>query len=63
MLSVFEDEGCLPPEDEDECLTPEILLHIVYEVVSQLDRAEEFCSLSPGEHDLLDFLEDQIASL
>jgi hypothetical protein len=44
-LPMLEDEVRLPPEEEDECLAPEVLLHIVllhiaYEVVSQLDKVE-----------------------
>jgi hypothetical protein len=39
---MLEDEVYPPSEVEDECLTPEVLLHIAYEVVSQLDQAEEF---------------------
>jgi hypothetical protein len=27
------------PEVEDECLKPEVLLHIMVEVISQLDKA------------------------
>jgi hypothetical protein len=60
LLSVFEDEVYLPPKDEDECLTPEILLHIAYEVVSQLDNAEEFRQFSLDELSLGDFLVEQI---
>jgi hypothetical protein len=58
-----EDEFSSLLELEDEHLSPEVLLHIAYEVVSQLDRAEEFCPLSPDEEDLRDFLKDQIVSL
>jgi hypothetical protein len=57
------DEFSALPELEDERLSPEVLLHIAYEVVSQLDRAEEFRTLSPDKEDLHDFLEDQIVSL
>jgi hypothetical protein len=60
LLSVFEDEVYLLPKDEDECLTPEILLHIAYEVVSQLDNAEEFRQFSLNELSLGDFLVEQI---
>jgi hypothetical protein len=48
---------------EDECLTPEVLLHIAFEVVSQLDKAEESGWLSPEEHSLHDFVVDQMRSL
>jgi hypothetical protein len=44
------------PVVEDECLTPEILLHIAFEVTSQLDKAEESRWLSPEEFSLRDFL-------
>jgi hypothetical protein len=40
--TMIEDEVCLPPEEEDECLTPDVLLHIAYEVVSQLDNVADF---------------------
>jgi hypothetical protein len=53
---VLEDEVCLPPEEEDECLTPIVLLHIAYEMVSQLDNAEDFRQLSLEELSLRDFL-------
>jgi hypothetical protein len=49
---VLEDEVCLLLEVEDECLTHEVLLHIAYEVVSQLDNAEDFRQLSLEEHSL-----------
>jgi hypothetical protein len=29
------------PEMDDECLTPEVVLHIFFEVISQLSKAEE----------------------
>jgi hypothetical protein len=48
---------------EDECLTLEVLLHIAYEVVSQLDRAKEFMLLSLNEQSLHNFLEEHIRSL
>jgi hypothetical protein len=44
-VHMLEDEVYPPSEVEDECLTPEVLLHIAYEVVSQLDQAEEFMLL------------------
>jgi hypothetical protein len=50
------------PEVEDECLTPEVLLHVAYEVVSQLDKAEESMLLSLEEHSLPDFLVEQISA-
>jgi hypothetical protein len=59
----FVDELCSPPKLEYECPSSEVLLHIAYEVVSQLDRALEFIRLSPEEHSLRDFLEDHITSL
>jgi hypothetical protein len=62
-LGVCEDLLCSPPDLDDENLSPDVLLHIAYEVVSQLDRAEDFQLLSPDEHDLRDFVEDQIMSL
>jgi hypothetical protein len=60
---MLEDEVCLPPEEEDECLAPEVLLHIAYEVVSQLEKVEEFRQLSLEELSLRDFLVEQIHTL
>jgi hypothetical protein len=60
---VFEDDDCPLLEVEDECLAPEVLLHIAYEVVSQLDRAEESRLLSLDDQSLHDFLVEQIWSL
>jgi hypothetical protein len=61
---VLEDEACLPPQEEDEYLTPKVLLHIAYEVVSQLDNDEDFRQLSLEELSLIhDFLVAQIHSL
>jgi hypothetical protein len=48
---------------QDECLTLEVLLHIAFEVISQLDKAEESRWLSPEEFSLCDFLVQQIRSL
>jgi hypothetical protein len=62
-LAIAEDELCSPPDLNDEHLCPEVLLHIAYEVVSELDMAEEFRLLSLDENDLCNFLEDQITSL
>jgi hypothetical protein len=45
----FEDEFYFALELEDECPAPEVLLHITYEAVSQLDRAEESRLLSLDE--------------
>jgi hypothetical protein len=68
----FEDDECSMPDEEDEDLAPvgdhdeltlEVLLHVAYEVVSQLDRAEVFRSLSIEELSLRDFLVEQIRSL
>jgi hypothetical protein len=59
---LFEDDLCSPLELEDERPYPEILLHIPYEVVSQLYKAEEFRLLSSEEESLRDFLVDQITS-
>jgi hypothetical protein len=55
-LPMLEGEVCLPPEEEDECLTPKVLLHIVYEVVSQLENTEDFRQLSLKELSLCDIL-------
>jgi hypothetical protein len=60
---LFEDDLCSPPKMEDERTSPEVLLHIAYEVVSQLDKPEEFRLLLPEEESLRDFLVDQIRSL
>jgi hypothetical protein len=60
---MIEDEVCLPPQEEDECLIPDVLLHIAYEVVSQLDNAADFRQLSLGELSRQDFLVEQIDSL
>jgi hypothetical protein len=51
------------PEVDGEDLGPEVLLHIAYEVVSQLDMVEVFRSLSLEEQSLHDFLGEQICSL
>jgi hypothetical protein len=61
---MLEDEACLPPQEEDEYLTPKVLLHIAYEVVPQLDNAKDFRWLSREELSLIhDFLVAQIYSL
>jgi hypothetical protein len=51
------------PEVEDECLKPEVLLHITFEVIFQLDKATEARWLSPEEISLRDFLVEQYRSL
>jgi hypothetical protein len=51
------------PEVEDECLTPEVRLHIALEVVTQLDKAEDFIRLSSEKLSLREFLVEQISSL
>jgi archaellum component FlaC len=48
---------------EDEYLSLEAQLDITFEVVSQLDEAEVFRSLSPEELSLRVFLIEQIRSL
>jgi hypothetical protein len=48
---------------EDEYLSLEVQLDITFEVVSQLDEAEVFRSLSPEELSLRVFLIEQIRSL
>jgi archaellum component FlaC len=48
---------------EDEYLSLEEQLDITFEVVSQLDEAEVFRSLSPEELSLRVFLIEQIRSL
>jgi hypothetical protein len=58
LLGVSKDLLCSPLDLDDEHLSPDVLLHISYEVVSQLDRVEDFRSLSPDKQDLYDFLED-----
>jgi hypothetical protein len=63
VSTVSEDELCSLPDLGDVRLSSEVLLHIAYEVVSQLDRADEFRLLSHDKLELRDFLEDQIASL
>jgi hypothetical protein len=60
---VLDDEVCSLPEVKEVDLAPEVLLHIAYEVVSQLDRAEVFRSLSLEEQSLHSFLGEQICSL
>jgi hypothetical protein len=62
-LIMIEDEVFLPPQEEDECVTLDVLLHIAYEVVSQLDDAADFWQLSFEELSLRDFLVEQIDSL
>jgi hypothetical protein len=59
----LEDEVCSLPEVEEADLAPEVLLHIAYEVVSQLDKAEVLQSLSLEEQSLRSFLGEQIRSL
>jgi hypothetical protein len=59
----FEDDPCSSPELEYEHPSLVVLLHSAYEVVSQLDRAEEFRLPSSEEDSLRDFLVDQIKSL
>jgi hypothetical protein len=61
--AISEDELCSLPDLGDERLSPKVLLHNAYEVVSQLERAEEFHSLSSNELELRDFLKDPIVSL
>jgi hypothetical protein len=51
------------PEVEDEYLSSEMRLYVAFEVVSHLDKAEDFRSLSPEELSLRDFLNEQIRSL
>jgi hypothetical protein len=48
---------------EDDCLTPEVRLHIALEVVAQLYKTEDFMWLSPEELSLREFLVRQISSL
>jgi hypothetical protein len=48
---------------DDECLVPEVLLHIAFTVISQLSKSEEYRLLSPEELSLRDFLVDQFRSL
>jgi hypothetical protein len=59
-LTVIDDEVCLSPEEEDEYLTPVVLLHIAYEVVCKLDKTAYFRQLSLEELSLPDFLIEQI---
>jgi hypothetical protein len=54
---------CSQPVVEDEYLLPEVRLHIAFEVVSQLDKAEDARWLSPKELSFCDFLVEQISSL
>jgi hypothetical protein len=58
-----EEDEALAPVGDDEDLTLEVLLHVAFEVISQLDRAEVFRSLSIKELSLCDFLVEQIRSL
>jgi hypothetical protein len=71
-VQVFEDDECSLPDEEDkdlalvgedDDLSPEVLLHFAYEVMSQLDRAEVLRSLSLEELSLCDFLVEQIRCL
>jgi hypothetical protein len=48
---------------DDECLVPEVLLHIAFTVISQLSKSEEYRLLSPKELSLRDFLVDQFRLL
>jgi hypothetical protein len=45
---------CSQTKAEDEYLSPEVRLHITFEVVSQLDKVEVFRSLLSEEHSLHD---------
>jgi hypothetical protein len=54
---------CSQPEVEDEYLSPEMRLHIAFEVVSQLDKAKNFRWLPLEELSFRDFLVEQIRSL
>jgi hypothetical protein len=51
-----EEDEALAPVGDDEDLALEVLLHVAFEVISQLDRAEVFRSLSIKELSLCDFL-------
>jgi hypothetical protein len=57
------DFDCSLPEVEEDDLATEVLLHVAFEVVSQLDRAKEFRLLSLKEQSLRGFLGEQIRSL
>jgi hypothetical protein len=48
---------------DDECLVPEVLLHIAFTVISQLSKSEEYRLLSPEELSLRNFLVDQFRLL
>jgi hypothetical protein len=48
---------------DDECLTSEVLHHIAFEVISQLDKVEEYRWLLPKELSLRNFLVEKIRSL
>jgi hypothetical protein len=54
-----------PPQSEmdEEYLTPKVLLHIAFKVISQLGKAKECRCLSPKELFVRDFLFEQIRSL
>jgi hypothetical protein len=49
--------------ESDEFITPEIDLEIAFEVICQLDMAEERISLSTGEQSLHKFLKTQVVYL
>jgi hypothetical protein len=49
--------------EEDEYLSLEVWLHIAFEVIFQLDKAEDFRWLSLEDLCLCDFLVEQIRSL
>jgi hypothetical protein len=51
-LAISDVELCSPLELDDEHLSPEVLMHIAYEVVSHLGRAEEFHLLFRDQLDL-----------
>jgi hypothetical protein len=51
-LAISDVELCSPLDLDDEHLSPDVLLYIAYEVVSQLDTAVVFRLLSPDELDL-----------
>ncbi|CAO2210855.1 unnamed protein product [Urochloa humidicola] len=56
--------GCSSsPSSSKEPLTPEILLEIAKEVISQLVKAQEKRMLSANEHSLIKFLEGRIPGL
>jgi hypothetical protein len=63
LLLPFVGDACPKPSEEDNLPTSKIQLHIAINVISHLNAAKEFWSLSDEELLLHEFLLDQILLL